>query len=109
MPTRTGNFGNELFLIAERIVVTVSANDWDVIDQMLSAPDAGAGVLAQLRNRFAHLSWTRCDAGDVVETPFRSYPRFDVHLLDSVDHCSHITDDRARATGIVLAMRNATP
>lgn len=85
----------------------MSADDWAAIEGLLSAPDADASVLTQLRSRFSHLSWTRCDAADVVETPFRSYSRLDVHLLDSADHCSHITDDPARATGIVLAMRTA--
>jgi len=111
MPIRKGSFGNEPFRshceTVERIVVTVSADEWAAIDQLLSTPDANAGVLTQLRGRFAHLSWTRCDASDVIEAPFRSYRRFDVHLLNSADHCSHITDDLALATGIILAMRDA--
>lgn len=87
----------------------MSAEDWAAIDRLLSAPDADAAILTLLRTSFAHLSWTRCDAADVIETPFRSYRRFDVHLLDSVDHCWHITDDPTRATGIILAMRKAAP
>ena len=38
-------------------------------------------------------SWTRCDASDVTEAPFRSYARFDLHLLDGADHCVQITAD----------------
>ena len=76
------------------------------IDEMLSAPEADAGVFAHLRSRFPHLSWTRCDASDVTEEPFRTYSRFDVHLVDRSDHCVQITADPARATGIVLADRN---
>jgi len=87
--------------------MAVSADELTAIDQMLSAPQADQQVLAELRRRFSHLSWTKCDAADVIETPYRSYARFDIHLLDSADHCSHITDDPARATGIVLAMRGA--
>jgi hypothetical protein len=41
----------------------------------------------------------------VTETPFRSFSRFDIHLLDSADHCVQITVDPACATGIVLAAR----
>ena len=37
------------------------------IDGVLSAPDADARVFAQLRSRFPHLSWTRCDASDVTD------------------------------------------
>lgn len=79
------------------------------IDGVLSAPDADARVFAQLRSRFPHLSWTRCDASDVAETPFRTYSRFEVHLVDRSDHCVQITADPARATGIVLADRNVAP
>jgi hypothetical protein len=89
--------------------MAVSTDELTEIDQMLSAPNADAQVFGELRRRFSHLSWTRCDASDVTETPFRTYRRFDVHLLDSADHCAHMTADPARATGIVLAMRNATP
>jgi hypothetical protein len=79
------------------------------IDGVLSAPDADARVFAQLRGRFPHLSWTKCDASDVSEAPFRTYSRFELHLVDRSDHCVQITADPARATGIVLANRNLTP
>jgi len=88
--------------------MAVSADELTEIDRVLSAPDADAQSLAELRRRFSHLSWTRCDASDVTETPYRTYRRFDVHLLDSTDHCAHVTADPSRATGIVLAMRSAT-
>ena len=87
--------------------MAVSADELTEIDQVLSAPDADAQVFAQLRRRFPHLTWTRCDASDVTEAPFRSHARFDVHLLDSAGHCAQLTADPALATGIVLAMRNA--
>jgi hypothetical protein len=79
------------------------------IDGVLSASDTDALVFAQLRSRFPHLSWTRCDASDVTESPFRTYSRFEVHLVDRSDHCVQITTDPARATGIVLADRSLTP
>jgi hypothetical protein len=89
--------------------MAVSADELTEIDQVLSAPTADAQAFAELRRRFPHLSWTGCDASDVIEAPFRGYVRFDVHLLDSADHCSQITADPARATGIILARRNAAP
>ena len=85
--------------------MALGANELLEIDQVLSAPDADARVFAQLRGRFPHLSWTRCDASDVTEEPFRTYSRFEVHLVDRSDHCVQITADPARATGIVLADR----
>jgi hypothetical protein len=91
--------------------MALRADELTEIDKVLSGADAGADaqVLGELRRRFPHLSWTRCDAADVTETPFRTFSRYDVHLLDSIDHCSHITADPARATGVVLAKRDATP
>jgi hypothetical protein len=89
--------------------MALGADELLAIEAVLSAPDADARVVAQLRGRFPHLSWTRCDASDVTESPFRSYSRFDLHLLDRSDHCVQITTDPARATGIVLADRNVAP
>ena len=87
--------------------MAVNAEELKEIERMLAARDVDAQAFAELRRRFPHLSWTRCDASDVTEVPFRSYDKFDVHLLDSADHCSQITADPSRATGIVLARRSA--
>ena len=76
------------------------------IERMLASSDATPGAYLELRQKFPHLAWTRCDASDVTETPYRSFGLFDLHLLDSADHCAGITDDPARATGIVLAKRS---
>jgi hypothetical protein len=89
------------------MAMAVNANELSEIDRVLSTLNVDVQAFAELRRRFPHLSWTRCDASDVTEAPFRSYPAFDVHLLDSADHCSQITCDPARATGIVLARRSA--
>ncbi len=89
--------------------MALSADDLTEIDKVISVLEADVQVFAELRRRFPRLSWTWCDASDVAEAPFRTYARFDVHLLDSADHCSHITADPTRATGIVLAKRNAAP
>jgi hypothetical protein len=85
--------------------MTLAADELTEIDRVLSASDADARVFGELKQRFPHLSWTRCDASDVTETPFRSYPRFELHLVDRTDHCVQITADPARASGIVLADR----
>jgi hypothetical protein len=85
--------------------MALGAEELREIDQALSAPGVDARVLVELRQRLPHLSWTRCDAGDVTETPFRSYSRFEIHLVDRSDHCVQITADPLRASGIVLADR----
>ena len=83
-------------------------NELNEIAQVLAAPGADAELFAELRRRFQHLSWTRCDASDLAEEPFRSYGRFDLHLLDSSDHCAQVTSDPARATGVIVAKRIVT-
>jgi hypothetical protein len=87
--------------------MALGAKELKEIDRVLSASDVDARVFTELRQRFPHLSWTRCDASDVTETPFRSYPRFEIHLVDRTDHCVQITADPMRASGIVLADRKA--
>lgn len=79
------------------------------IERLVAAAEAGASPLPELRKCFPHLAWTRCDASDVSEVPFRSLPQFDLHLIDGSDHCVQITSDPERATGIVLAARSAKP
>jgi hypothetical protein len=87
--------------------MAVKQDELQEIGAMLSAPDAEAGVFGLLRARFPHLSWTRCDASDVAEAPFRTHGVFDLHLLDAADHCVQITNEPERATGVVLARRAA--
>ncbi|QRG07581.1 hypothetical protein EZH22_04060 [Xanthobacter dioxanivorans] len=85
----------------------LSDNDLSEIEKLLTVEDASVPVFAELRRRFPTLSWTQCDASDVTEDPFRTYSRFDIHLLDTADHCAHITSDPGRATGVILARRSA--
>ncbi|MGL3104300.1 DUF6129 family protein [Bradyrhizobium sp. BR 1432] len=79
------------------------------IEQELESFDDVSQAYAALRQRYPHLAWVRCDSSDLTETPFCSIRQFDLHLLDSADHCVRITDDPRRATGIVLAKRVAGP
>lgn len=88
--------------------MAVAAGELMEIETMLASDDASQ-TYAALRLKFPHLAFIRCDASDVTETPFRSFPAFDLHLLDSTDHCAQITTDPARATGVVLAKRTARP
>jgi hypothetical protein len=80
-------------------------NELSDIEQILAAPGAAGDAFGEVRRRFPHLVLTRCDASDVTEAPFRAYPAFDLHLLDASDHCARVTDDPARATGLILARR----
>ncbi len=88
--------------------MTLSVADLSQIDELLVVGDAGASVFIELRRRLPHLSWTRCDASDVTEAPYRVYDKFDIHLVDSTDHCVRLTPDPECATGVVLARRAET-
>lgn len=77
--------------------------DLEALDALLAAADGPDG--AALRARFPRLTVTRCDATDLAESPYRSYPGFDLHLVDGAGHCWQLTTDPAQATGIVLARR----
>lgn len=87
------------------MVMAMNAEDLQAIEVLFA--DAGPEMesIAALRRKFPHLSWTECDDSDVAETPFRSYARVDIHLLNSKDHCAQITSDPAGATGVIVARR----
>lgn len=73
------------------------------IETLLGAPDSNAQAITELRRSLPGLSVTRCDPSDLgVETPFREFPRFSVHLVDGSDHCWRLTADPACATGLVV-------
>lgn len=85
--------------------MALSEADLSEIESVLAAAEPGASVVGVLRQKFPRMSLTQCDSTDVTEAPFRSYPGFELHLLDSADHCAHVTDDPSRATGLILARR----
>ena len=86
----------------------LSASDITQIETLLGAPEADAQAVAELRRGFPKLSLTRCDPSDMgVEEPFRSFPRFELHLVDNSDHCVRLTSDPERATGLVVVTLGA--
>ncbi|MFO1107723.1 MAG: hypothetical protein U1E61_00920 [Bradyrhizobium sp.] len=85
--------------------MALAAADLAEIERVLAASDAASQAHAALRSQFPKIPCIRCEAADVTEAPFRSFPAFDLHLLDSVDHCAQITADPDRATGVILASR----
>lgn len=85
--------------------MALNSADLAAIDAALVSTQELASLVAALRQNFPHISWTSCDASDVDEPPFKIYAAFDMHLLNSADHCAEITTSPDRATGIVLARR----
>lgn len=86
--------------------MAVSDTDLSEIEKVLTAEDLAGPVFAELRMRLPKLSWTQCDASDVTEDPFRSFAAFDIHLIDTSDHCVTLTMDPSRASGVILAKKN---
>jgi hypothetical protein len=85
--------------------MALTAEELTEIEQVLSGLTADAPVIAEMKGRYPKLSWTRCDASDVVEAPYKQTTLYDIHLLNTHDHCAQITGDPAQATGIILAKR----
>lgn len=88
--------------------MAVDENELIELERVITAAEGRASPLTELRRRFPHLALVRCDASDVTEPPFRSFPHFDLHLLDRSDDCVQITADPLLATGIVLAARGSS-
>lgn len=86
--------------------MAVSDTDLAEIEKVLTAEDLAATAFAELRQRLPALSWTRCDATDVTDEPFLSFAAYDIHLIDTSDHCVVVTTDPSRATGVILAKKN---
>jgi hypothetical protein len=85
--------------------MAIKAEELQEIESLLATADAS--IYAHLRRQYPHLAWSRCDASDVIEEPFRSFPAFDVHLFDVSNHCPVVVSDPAAASGMILAARSA--
>jgi hypothetical protein len=85
----------------------LNENDLAAIDSVLAAcgPAAVRGVVGDLRARLPGFVILSCDAADVLEDPWRSYPAIDLHFVDTRNHCTEMTRDPAAATGVLLATR----
>ncbi len=87
--------------------MTIKAEELQAIETMAAAAKGDSPLYPMLRQKFPHLSWSRCDASDVLEEPFRSFDAYDLHLLDVSDHCPTVVRDLDAATGFIVAARSA--
>lgn len=86
--------------------MALTENDLAQLEALLGSAAVGENPLANFRQRFPGLSLTRCDASDMGgDKPFRTYPGFELYLVDGSNHCWRITGDPTIATGIVVAQR----
>ncbi|MCI4677088.1 DUF6129 family protein [Rhodoblastus acidophilus] len=88
--------------------MAIQAEELQEIETLLTGAEADGSVLAALRLKFPHLKWSRCDASDVLEEPYRSFPAYDLHLMDASNHCVAVVADPAAASGAILATRSVT-
>jgi len=88
--------------------MALGVHELERIDAALAAQSDGAPHLPELRRQLPGLTVTQCDASDVgVEPPYRSYPSFNLYLVDGRDHCWRLTPDPECATGVMIAKRGA--
>ena len=86
--------------------MALTENALKQLEELLGSAAVDGNPLADFRQRFPGLSLTRCDASDMgSDEPFRTYPGFNLYLVDGSNHCWQITGDPAAATGIVVAQR----
>jgi hypothetical protein len=84
----------------------IQSEELQEIEALLTGAEADSAVLAALRLKFPHLKWSRCDASDVLEEPYRSFTAYDLHLMDASNHCPVVVADPAAASGAILATRS---
>ena len=84
----------------------IKAEELLEIETLVAQAPAEASPYAALRQKYPHLAWSRCDASDVLEEPFRSFKAYDLHLLDVTNHCPTVVTDPDAAMGFILATRS---
>ncbi len=78
------------------------------LKQLLENDASDQERLAQIRAGFPGLSLTSCDAGDMdAEPPVIETARFCLYLIDTHEHCVHLTHEPDRASGLILARKKA--
>ncbi len=63
---------------------------------------AGDDPLTVLRCRYPDVRFSRCDAGDVIESPYRENDRFNLYLIDGSSHCPCITSNPMHASRVLI-------
>ncbi|WP_159726222.1 hypothetical protein [Methylosinus sp. Ce-a6] len=82
----------------------IATEQLEAIDATLATAAADQAAVSALKQVAPGLSAMRCDKADIQdETPFRSYEKCDLFLIDGRDHCVKITSDPSIATGLVVA------
>ena len=84
--------------------MTITRDQVETLAGVLVGLPSGDNPVPAVRASFPDLSVTRCAADDMRdETPFCRIGEYDLFLVDTSNHCWHIIDEPAAATGIILA------
>ncbi|WP_296715065.1 hypothetical protein [Rhodoblastus sp.] len=86
--------------------MAINTEELQEIETLLGGAEADPSLLTALRLKFPHLKWSRCDAEDVTEEPFRSFAAYDLHLMDVSNHCPVVVTEPSAASGAILAVRS---
>jgi hypothetical protein len=86
--------------------MAIRVEELQEIEALLTGAEADSSVLTALRLKFPHLKWSRCEASDVLEEPYRSFAAYDLHLMDASHHCPVVVAHPHEASGAILATRS---
>ncbi len=80
----------------------------DVLLQLASAAHlactSGENILTSVRPQFPGITMTQCPSSDVVEPAYLEGEDFNLHLIDTRNHCWQITAQPEAATAVLWAM-----
>lgn len=88
--------------------MAVGAQDLERVAGAFCSGEISAAAVADLRRSLPGVSLSLCDAADVdAARRFRSFPGFDLFLVDGRDQGWRLTLEPSEATGLIIARRNA--
>ena len=84
----------------------LTVQDLSTIDEVFEDFEAAPDLTSRIRSRIPGLVVTRCDESDLgSDVPFRTYPRYQMFLVDGSNHCWTVTSNPDSATALLLARR----
>lgn len=87
--------------------MALTPEDEAQLEALFGADNASDDAFEQAKKIIGHLRLTKCDPSDIgVETAFKEYRLYDLYLLDTADHCAHMTTDPLKATGLIVVRKN---
>jgi hypothetical protein len=90
--------------------MAVGAHELERVAGALCAGEISAAAVADLRRSLPGVSLSLCDVCDVdTARRFRSFPAFDLFLIDGRTQSWRLTSEPSEGTGVMIARRTAAP